>query len=83
MLLVFARARAPQTEAAAVRWAGRYVAEVRPAPNAREAHLVLSAACALAGPFAAAGREALHALATRRRLVELCRALDEWEPPEL
>jgi len=36
VLLVFARARAPQTEAAAVRWAGRYVAEVRPAPEARE-----------------------------------------------
>jgi hypothetical protein len=81
VLLVFARARAPQTEAAAVRWAARYVAEVRPAPEAREAHLVLSAA--LAGPCPAAGREALHALATRRRLHELCRALDEWEPPEL
>jgi hypothetical protein len=32
---------------------------------------------------AAAGWETLYALATRRRLVELCRALDEWEPPEL
>ena len=83
VLLVFARARAPQTEAAAVRWAARYVAEVRPAPDAREAHLVLSAASALAGPCPAAGREALHALATRRRLNDLCRALDEWEPPEL
>ena len=83
VLLVFARARAPQTEAAAVRWAARYVAEVRPAPDAREAHLVLSAACALGGPDAAAGREALHALATRRRLVALYRALEEWEPPEV
>jgi hypothetical protein len=83
VLLVFARARAPQTETAAVRWAARYVAEVRPAPDAREAHLVLSAASALAGPCPAAGREALHALATRRRLSDLCRALDEWEPPEL
>ena len=83
VLLVFARARAPQTEAAAVRWAARYVAEVRPAPDAREAHLVLSAASALAGPCPAAGQEALHALSTRRRLVDLCRALDEWEPPEL
>ena len=83
VLLVFARARAPQTETAAVRWAARYVAEVRPAPEAREAHLVLSAACALAGPDAAAGREALHALATRRHLVALCRALEEWQPPEL
>jgi hypothetical protein len=83
VLLVFARARTPQTEAAAVRWAARYVAEVRPAPEAREAHLVLSAACALGGPDAAAGREALQALATRRHLVALCRALEEWEPPEL
>jgi len=83
VLLVFARARAPQTEAAAVRWAARYVAEVRPAPDAREAHLVLSAASALAGPCPAAGRETLHALATHRRLVELCRALDEWERPEM
>ena len=82
-VLVFARARAPQTEAAAVRWAARYVAEVRPAPEAREAHLVLSAACALAGACPAAGRDALHALATRRRLNDLCRALDDWEPPEL
>jgi hypothetical protein len=84
-LLVFARARAraPQAEAAAVRWAARYVAEVRPPPDAREADLFLSAACALAGLSAAAGREALHALATHRRLVELCRALDEWEPPKL
>lgn len=32
VLLVFARARAPQTEPAAVRWAACYVAEVRPAP---------------------------------------------------
>ena len=83
VLLVFARARAPQTEAAAVRWAARYVAEVRPAPDAREAHLVLSAACALAGPCPGAGREALHALATRRRMDDLCRVLDEWEPPEV
>jgi hypothetical protein len=83
VLLVFARARAPQTEAAAVRWAARYVAEVRPAPDAWEAHLVLSAACSLAGPCPAGEREALHALATRCRLVDLCRALDEWEPPEL
>jgi hypothetical protein len=45
------------------------VAEVRPAPDAREAHLVLSAASALAGSCPAAGREALHALATRRRLL--------------
>jgi hypothetical protein len=82
VLLVFAGARAPQTEAAAVRWAARSVAEVRPAPEAREAHLVLSAACALAGPFPVAGREALHELASRRRLVDLCRALEEWEPPE-
>lgn len=37
----------------------------------------------LAGPCLAAGREALHALATHRRLVDLCRALNEWEPPEL
>jgi hypothetical protein len=37
VLLVFARGLAPQTEAAAVRWAARYVAEVRPAPDAREA----------------------------------------------
>jgi hypothetical protein len=83
VLLVFARARAPQTEAAAVRWAARYLTEVRPTPRPREAHLVLSAACALAGPSPAAGREALHALATQRRIHELCRALDEWEPPEL
>ena len=83
VLLVFARARAPQTEAAAVRWAARYVGEVRPPPDAREAHLILSAASTLAGPCPSAGREALLALATRRRLVELCRALEEWEPPEL
>ncbi len=83
VLLVLARAGAPQTEAAAVRWAARYLTEVRPTPRPREAHLVLSAACALAGPSAAAGREALHSLATQRRLVDVCRALDEWEPPEL
>ena len=47
-----------QAETAAVRWAARYVAEVRPAPDAREAHLVLSAASALAGPCPTAGREA-------------------------
>ena len=81
--LVFARARAPQTKAAAMRWTARYVAEVRPAPDAREAHLVLSAACALSGPCPAAGREAVHALPTRRRLNDLCRALDELEPPEM
>src|SRR5947209_20387999 len=57
VLLVFARARAPQTEAAAVRWAARYVTEVRPPPEAGEAHLVLSGACALAGPCPAAGWE--------------------------
>lgn len=79
----FARAGAPQTEAAAVRWSARYVPEVRPAPDAREARLVLSAASALAGPCRAAGQEALHALATRRHLDELCRAIDEWDPPEL
>src|ERR1700751_2047805 len=83
VLLGFARARAPQAEAAAVRWAARYVAEVRPAPGAREAHLVLSAACALAGPCPAGGRAALHALGTRRRLAEPCRALEEWDAPEL
>jgi hypothetical protein len=83
VLLVFARAAAPQTEAAAVRSAAPYPTEVRPTPRPREAHLALSAACALAGPFAAAGREALHALATQRRLEEVCRALDEWEPHEL
>jgi hypothetical protein len=83
VLLVFARAGAPQTEAAAVRWAARYLTEVRPTPRPREAHLVLSAVCALAGPSAAAGREALHSLATQRRLDEVRRALDEWEPPEL
>jgi hypothetical protein len=83
VLLVFVRAGAPQTGAAAVRWAARYVTEVRPTPGPREAHLVLSAACALAGPSASAGREALYSLATERRLVEVCRALDEWEPPEL
>lgn len=82
VLLVFVRARAPQTEAAPVKWAARYVAEVRPASDAREAHLVLSAACAVAGSCPSAGREALHALATRRRLVAPCRALDEWEQPE-
>jgi hypothetical protein len=59
------------------------MAEVRPAPEAREAHLVLSAGCALAGTCPAAGREGLRALAACRRLNELCRALDEWEPPEL
>ena len=32
VLLVFARAGAPQTEAAAVRWAARYLTEVRPTP---------------------------------------------------
>ena len=37
----------------------------------------------LGGPDAAAGREALHMLATRRRLADLCRALDEWEPTQL
>jgi hypothetical protein len=83
VLLVFARARAPQTEAAAVGWTARYLTEVRPTPRPREAHLVLSAACALAGPSAAAGREALHSLATQRLLDQVCRALDEWEPPEL
>ena len=83
VLLVFARAGAPQTEVAAVRWAARYLTEVRPTPRAREAHLVLSAACALAGPCAAAGREALHTLAAQRRLHDVCRALDDWEPPEL
>ena len=83
VLLVFARAQAPQTEAAAVRWAARYLTEIRPTPRPREAHLVLSAACALAGPSAAAGREALHSLATQRRLDHMCRALDEWEPPDL
>ena len=35
VVLVFARARAPQTEAAAVRWAARYLAEERPAPEWR------------------------------------------------
>jgi hypothetical protein len=59
------------------------VAEVRPAPDAREAHPVLSAGCALAGPCPAAGREALHVFATRRRLNDLCRAREEWEPLEL
>jgi hypothetical protein len=83
VLLVFVRAGAPQTEAAAVRWAARYLTEVRPTPRPREAHLVLSAACALVGPSGAAGREALHSLATQRRLVEVCRVLEEWEPPEL
>jgi hypothetical protein len=83
VLLVFARAGAPQTEAAAVRWAARYLTEVRPTPRPREAHVVLSAACALAGPSAPAGREALHALATQRRLDEVCRALDVWEPSDL
>ena len=48
-----------------------------------DSRLVLSAACGLAGPCPAAGREALLALATRRQLNDLCRALDEWEPPEL
>src|SRR5947209_17522323 len=43
----------------------RYLTEVRPTPRPREAHLVLSAACALAGPSAAAGREALHWLPPR------------------
>jgi hypothetical protein len=56
--------------------------EVRPTPRPREAHLVLRAACALPGPSAAAGREALHSLASQRRLIEICRALEEWEPPE-
>jgi hypothetical protein len=70
VLLVFARAGAPQTEAAAVRWTALYLTEIRPTPRAREAHLVLSAACALAGPSAAAGREALHSLATQQRLDE-------------
>jgi hypothetical protein len=83
VLLVFARAGAPQTEAAAVRWTARYLTEVRPTPRPREAHLVLSAACALAGPSAAAGREALHSLAAQRRMAELCRALEEWGSPEL
>ena len=83
VLLVFARAGAPQTEAAAVRWAARYLTEVRPTPRPREAHLVLSAACALAGPCAAAGCEALYSLASHRRLDEVSRALDEWQPPEL
>lgn len=81
--LVFARAGAPYTEAAAVRWAARYLTDVRPTPRPREAHLVPSADWALAGPSAAAGREALHSLAIRRRLDEVCRALDELEPPEL
>jgi hypothetical protein len=83
VLLVFARAGAPQTEVAAVRWAARYLTEVRPTPRPREAHLVLSAAGALAGPSAVAGREALRSLATQRRLSDICKALDEWEPPEL
>lgn len=42
VLLVFARARAPQAETAAVRWAARYVAEVRPAPDAREERSVVA-----------------------------------------
>lgn len=83
VVLVFARARAPQTEPATVRWVARYLAEVRPTPRPREAHLVLSAAYALAGRSAAAGREAVHSLALQRRLIDICRALDEWEPPEL
>jgi hypothetical protein len=82
VLLVFARAGAPQTETAAVRWAARYLTEVRPTPGPREAHLVLSAACALAGPTGTAGWEVLRALATQRRLDEICLALDQWQPPE-
>ena len=49
------------------RWAAlldRGSANARP----REAHLMLSAACAIAGPSAPAGREALHSLASQRRL---------------
>jgi hypothetical protein len=83
VLLAFARARAQQTEAAAVRWAARYLTEVRPTASPREAHLVLSGACALAGPSAAAGCEALQSLAIQRRLDDVSRALDGWEPPEL
>jgi hypothetical protein len=76
VLLVFARAQASQTEAAGVGW----VHDVRPAPYAWEAHLVLGATCALAGPMPGGGtRGALHALATRQRLNNVCRALDEWE----
>lgn len=82
VVLVFAQAGVAQSEAAAVRWTARYLAEVRPTASAREAHLVLSAACALHGPSAIAGRQALHALATARRLVEVCRALEEWEATE-
>ena len=29
------------------------------------------------------GREALHSLVTQRRLIEVCRAVADWEPPEL
>ena len=81
VLLVFARARAPQTEAAAVKWAARYVAEIRPAPRAHETHLVLSAPCALARPCPTAGQEALHAL----RAAAACspRRLDEFAHGEL
>lgn len=83
VVLVFARARAPQAEAAAVMWAARYVAEVRPPPDAREAHLVLSAASALARPCPTAGRRRCTRSPPRRWFDALCRAHEEWNPPEL
>ena len=83
VLLVFARARARQTEAAAVRWAARYVAEVRPAPDAREAHLVLSAACALAGRAPRPGAKRFMRWPPADASTRFVGALDEWDTPEL
>ena len=54
VVLVFARADAPQTEAAAVRWAARYLTEVRPTPRAREARArrILGCRGSRSAPFA-------------------------------
>jgi hypothetical protein len=82
VLLVFARARArrprrPPSGGPRDTWprSGRRRKHARRIScSARHAHSPVRAPDA--------GREALLALGTRRRLAELCRALAEWEPPE-
>lgn len=73
---------AEQFERGAVRWTARYLERVKPPPDTQEAHLILDAVSALAGPCAEAGVEVLHALSERRGLRDLLRVLDSWQPSE-
>jgi len=83
VVLVFARSgSAEQFERGAVRWTARYLERVKPPPDTQEAHLILDAVSALAGPCAEAGIEVLHALSERRGLRDLLRVLDSWQPSE-